>query len=252
MNNLLSNLIIEEVSSVTTMYSDTGSGGKRIGREKWCLIFKYEGETVYKTERGEFISNSENIALLPKGSSYEWRCRSAGHYFYIDFESKLNYDGIFTFHIQNSDEIFKIFKQLEYKRLKKGELYKIESIRDVYTILLKLAAAQNSEYLPSEKISRLLPAHDFILTHYAESINNRGLAELCGMSEVYFRKLFKDAYGTSPIEYVKLVKIKKAKEMLRGDYGSVSDIATALGYPNIYDFSRDFKKRVGVSPSKYQ
>jgi len=40
--------------------------------------------------------------------------------------------------------------------------------------------------------------------------------------------------------------------MLNSDYGSISDIAQSLGYLNIYDFSRAFKKYVGISPSKYE
>ena len=38
--------------------------------------------------------------------------------------------------------------------------------------------------------------------------------------------------------------IKKAKEMLKSDYGSISEIAESLGYLNIYDFSRIFKKHI--------
>ena len=48
-----------------------------------------------------------------------------------------------------------------------------------------------------------------------------------------------------------VAKLEKAKEMLRSDYGSLSDLATSLGYSGLYDFSRDFKKHVGVAPSKY-
>ena len=44
---------------------------------------------------------------------------------------------------------------------------------------------------------------------------------------------------------------QKAKEMLKSDYSSLSDVAYSLGYISLYDFSRDFKKHVGVSPSKY-
>jgi iron complex transport system substrate-binding protein len=40
-------------------------------------------------------------------------------------------------------------------------------------------------------------------------------------------------------------------EMLKSDYSSLSDIAQTLGYPNIYDFSRAFKKHTGIAPSKY-
>ena len=74
---------------------------------------------------------------------------------------------------------------------------------------------------------------------------------MIGVSTVYFRKLFTQVYGVSPINYVKALRIKKAKEMLRSDYGSLSDVAQSLGYTSLYDFSRDFKKRVGTAPSRY-
>lgn len=48
--------------------------------------------------------------------------------------------------------------------------------------------------------------------------------------------------GTSPIAYVHELRIKKAKEILKSDYGTISEIAKSPGYLNIYDFSRDFKK----------
>ena len=50
---------------------------------------------------------------------------------------------------------------------------------------------------------------------------------------------------------LQLPAIKRAKELLGGDYDSLSDIAQSLGYSGLYEFSRDFKSRVGVSPSKY-
>ncbi len=251
MENILSNLIIEKLCAVTRMYNDSGSGSKRIKRERWGLVFKYEGETVYISEGERIVSNFENLVLLPCGSSYEWKCTKAGNYVCVEFECSLDYRKITSFRVSNSEEISNLLKQIEYKWLKKKGIYKIESIRDVYTLLLKLDAMQNEQYVPSGKLQRLAPAYDFILTHYKEDMTNDSLALLCGISTVYFRKLFKDAYGTSPIDFVKLLRIKKAKEMLRGDYGSISDIAISLGYPSIYDFSRDFKKRVGVSPSKY-
>ena len=58
--------------------------------------------------------------------------------------------------------------------------------------------------------------------------------------------------GVSPISYVHDLRIQKAKEMLRSDYDSLSSVAQSLGYLNLYDFSRDFKKHTGVAPSKYE
>ncbi len=72
-----------------------------------------------------------------------------------------------------------------------------------------------------------------------------------GLSTVYFRKLFTQVYHTSPISYVKQLRISKAKEMPRSDFGTVTAVAMSLGYANIYDFSRDFKKQTGLSPTVY-
>ena len=57
--------------------------------------------------------------------------------------------------------------------------------------------------------------------------------------------------GVSPAKYVKLIKMKKAEEMLKSDYSRITDIGYSLGYNNVYDFSRDFKKFIGISPLKY-
>ena len=131
-------------------------------------------------------------------------------------------------------------------------MLELESIRDTYSILLTLAQEEPKQYLPTKKQQKIAPAIEYISAHYNESITNDKLAEITGLSNVYFRKLFADIVGTSPITYVHKLRIEKAKEMLKSDYGTISDIAQSLGYPNLYDFSRDFKKHTGVSPSMYK
>ncbi|MBO7293516.1 MAG: helix-turn-helix transcriptional regulator [Clostridia bacterium] len=98
---------------------------------------------------------------------------------------------------------------------------------------------------------RLRPAIEYISQNSGSPIRNDGLAALSGISTVYFRKLFAEVMGVSPITYTKQLRIEKAKEMLKSDYGRLIDIAQSLGYPGLYDFSRDFKKHEGVAPSKY-
>ena len=47
------------------------------------------------------------------------------------------------------------------------------------------------------------------------------------------------------------ILLDKAKEMLRGDTPSLTDIAITVGYANISDFSKAFKKHTGITPSNY-
>ena len=44
------------------------------------------------------------------------------------------------------------------------------------------------------------------------------------MSTVYFRKQFTDLFGISPIAYIKNLRIEKAKEMLKSDYATLTDL----------------------------
>lgn len=249
--DILSNLAIQKVCLATTIYNQTNARAKRADRPRWAVIMKYEGETVYRCNGKSYVSNADNMVILPMGCSYEWTCTKAGHYAVAEFQSDLRCDCIFRFPVKNGDKILRILKDLEYKRSLKKPMYEIESIRDVYTVILMLTEAKQKKYVPTEKAQKLAPAVEYIAKNFNKDLRNDDLARLTRISTVYFRKLFAEVYGISPMNYVKELRIKKAKEMLKSDYGSITDIALSLGYSTIYDFSRDFKKHTGVSPSKY-
>lgn len=98
----------------------------------------------------------------------------------------------------------------------------------------------------------LQPAIDYMTLNLADAtISNQDLATLCNVSVVYFRKLFDRLYGVSPIKYLRMLRIEKAKELLVSDYLSISDIASMTGFNTIFTFSRAFKNEVGLSPKNY-
>lgn len=249
--DILSNLIIKKIYSVSTMYSEKNKKIKRLNRPAWAIIIKYEGETVYYLKGKSYISNINNMVILPKGCSYEWMCTEAGHFSIIEFDSDTVYDEILTFSLKNGEKMLNLFKETEYKWILKKPMYKMECIRDCYAVILKLAKLRAVEYQSTDKQKKLGPAMEYIAKNYNKNIKNDELALLTGFSTVYFRKLFTTIYGIPPIDYVHRLRIKKAKEMLKSDYGSITEIAQSLGYLNVYDFSRAFKKYTGIPPSKY-
>ena len=247
----LSNLIIKRVYYATTIYTEENSKMSIKNRKNWAVLIKYEGETEYYQDNEIIISNINNLVVLPKGCCYQWRCTKTGHFSIIEFDCDLENQSIYSFPVKNGEKLLKTFKDLEYRIQSKQPLYQMESIKETYSLMLKLLSQSDEIYVPRSKEERLIPAIDYISKNYNKDIKNDDLAEITGLSTVYFRKLFTEVYGVSPMSFVKNVRIRKAKEMLRSDYGSITDIAVSLGYSNIYDFSRDFKKHVGVSPTKY-
>ncbi len=77
------------------------------------------------------------------------------------------------------------------------------------------------------------------------------IAKICGVSEGYFRRLFKEYSGENPVDFRQNHRIEKAKQLLLLDTLSVGEVAEELHFSDIYHFSKTFKKIVGTSPQKY-
>ncbi len=107
-------------------------------------------------------------------------------------------------------------------------------------------------YIPSKSESKISRSVKYLEEHYTESdITVSKISGQSFMSEVYFRKLFKEEYGTSPVKYISRLRIQKAISLMAQNYYSLKEVALLSGYSDYAYFSEDFKKHKGVSPSEY-
>ena len=99
---------------------------------------------------------------------------------------------------------------------------------------------------------RLSKARYAIIKNPEREHTVESLAQLCGYSSGRFAHLYRETYGITPMQSVINERINMAKSLL--EYGglSVSDVAAACGFSNICYFSKCFKEKTGVSPSKYK
>ena len=250
-SDILSDLVIRKIHSISTMYTEKNIGTKRKNRPLWAVVIKYEGETRYISNGKEHISNINNIAVLPKGCDYTWNCVEAGHFSIIEFECEKSYPDVLTFSIKNGEYFLKKIKIMEIGRTLKKPGYMLDELSDLYSLISSLLKSDRQKYISSDAERKILPAVRYIAENYNKSIRNDELAHVAGLSTVYFRKLFREVTGMSPINYVQSLKMKKAMEMLQSDYSGITGIAYSLGYNNVYEFSRSFKKYTGKSPSLY-
>ena len=88
----------------------------------------------------------------------------------------------------------------------------------------------------------------YIEQNFQNDISIEDIAENCGLNRSYFGKIFKDAVGKSPQEFLINYRMIKATELLRLTQLSIQEIGSAVGYPNALHFSRAFKNVYGVSP----
>lgn len=97
---------------------------------------------------------------------------------------------------------------------------------------------------------RIVQAKLFIDTHYADNIDLDNISDEAYFSKFHFIRLFKKIYGKTPHQYLTVVRIEKAMQLLRADK-SVSEVCSDVGFESLSSFSGLFKRIVGLSPSDY-
>ena len=98
-------------------------------------------------------------------------------------------------------------------------------------------------------------AHDvseYILAHFCEQIRLEDLAERFFISESYLSRSFKDIIGIGITEYINVLRIRKAQELLEDSKLSVAEIAQTVGYESASYFGRVFQKHLAIPPSRYR
>lgn len=78
------------------------------------------------------------------------------------------------------------------------------------------------------------------------------IASSLGYSPAYCNKVFKQAYGISPRQYLSELTIREAKLLLMDHSLTVEDIAYRFGYRDVSHFSKQFKRWTGISPLGYR
>lgn len=93
---------------------------------------------------------------------------------------------------------------------------------------------------------------DYVREHYMEHISFTTLSEMCRLSRSHLSALFTKEVGCSFKEYLVHYRIKKAAKLLSEQTLRICDAARMTGYDDAAQFSRMFKKTLGVAPREYQ
>lgn len=87
--------------------------------------------------------------------------------------------------------------------------------------------------------------------HYAEKISMDQIAENMYLSPFYISRIFKSETGDTPIHYLIDIRLEHAKEILeQGACNSIQEVAAMVGYEDAYHFSKLFKKKYHIPPSR--
>ena len=102
-----------------------------------------------------------------------------------------------------------------------------------------------------ELYQRISKAKDIIFYSYQQPLSVEKLSKEVCISKYHFTRLFKDIYGVSPYQFLKAIRIEKAKELLSKGY-SIQEIADKIGFAESNSFSNAFKASTNIYPSEFR
>jgi AraC-like DNA-binding protein len=97
---------------------------------------------------------------------------------------------------------------------------------------------------------RIVDAKLFIDNHYLDNIDITNIAGEACFSKFHFLRLFKQTYCVTPYRYLTILRIEKAKELLRNNT-SITQTCYSLGFDSLSSFNKLFRRHVKVGPSVY-
>jgi AraC-like DNA-binding protein len=100
--------------------------------------------------------------------------------------------------------------------------------------------------------TRIQPALDFMQARLADAVTRADLARCVHLSESRFHDTFRRATGYAPLQYLQLLRLRHAQELLLSTDLSVSEVGRGSGFADPFHFSRQFKSVWKQSPRQYR
>ena len=226
-------------------------------RHSDCFVYVLSGNAEYMFDGKNCIAETGNVIYLAHNSNYSIKVTDENYTFiFIDFFFKNCVTAIF------SNEIYKL-KSVSLLKNSFEKIYYLWEMGDfsdkifcksiIYNIYSEIVKAGFSQYVSHDRRNQI----EHIVSYISENLSNsdltvKKLSEMCAISEVHFRRMFSYIYHVSPIKFITVARINKAKELLISEPSCISEIAEKCGFQNHYYFSKVFKSETGMTPSKFR
>ena len=139
-------------------------------------------------------------------------------------------------------------KKPYYRQAVKGYL------RAFVAELLRLNEDMSSSLTLEEKRlnSYIERSVNYIAEHFAEEIKMSDVADECGLSESHFRRIFEESMSMKPLDYLNMIRIDKACELMQTTDYAMEEIGFRVGYQTPSTFNRNFKKLTSKTPYQWK
>ena len=120
-------------------------------------------------------------------------------------------------------------------------------------ILLAIREMPRCERMhPNKQVVKLKNILEYVALHYCEEISLENCAAVAGFNPSYLSRYFRQHMGVTFQEYIKRLRIDKARWLLRNEKFSVTEVSYQAGFRDIKTFNKLFKSECGLSPTQFR
>lgn len=239
----------------------------RTGRLIDGMTFCVSGRASFDYGDSSFELTPGQAVFLPACSSYVVRCESEEPFIHYTVNFRLDrsemtaeqtaFSEILSGklrHITSTEKAETYQPRLEellsvWQSKRNG--YRVMAKALIYELLYLYFTDAGRTHRNKDEYNKLLPAKRLLDENYMGSQSVAELAELCGMSETHFRRMFAKLFAVPPTEYRLRKRILRAKDLLLSGQYTISEAARQVGFSDPNYFARIFKLKEGVSPSEF-
>ena len=216
-----------------------------------AISIRLKGDCVMregdKTER----LKTGDVLYMPEGREY-FMDSGSERIFVLHFKASSGAgERMQVFRPSNTAAIHSMFSELYEVWKKRADGYYFRALSIFYSIVYELT---RSAALPiNHKHEKIREAVEYLHSAYTDpTLTVRSLAQRAYVSDTYFRKIFFDIYGKTPLSYLNDLRLSHAAAALCEGGSTVLETAHASGFADVKYFSTMFKRKMGVPPSKYR
>ena len=249
---LISNLHLKDINPRECGTEDCRPGYSvgPLARDYYLIHYIFSGKGTFTTGGKDYhLSKGQMFIISPHEIvSYKADENDPWDYCWVGFECGLPFPEELSHHILSlpgGEHIFSGLKNCE-KNTENREYYICSKIYELFTII-----GNQEENNKTKSYQNIAKAKDYIDANYVNPITVETLANYLGINRSYFSTSFKRAFGRSPQQYIVDVRLAKAAELITTQGYSASAAAMSSGYTDIFNFSKMFKRKYGLSPTAY-
>jgi AraC-like DNA-binding protein len=151
--------------------------------------------------------------------------------------------------LQNS--LLSLYEQIFELVQSQQPLYQVRASSRVLTLIAEIIAHERRTVQHSSSESLVERAKFMMEENIYREVTLDGFGEMLGVSTSHLNSVFKSYTSMTPYQYFISIKIRKAKELLEMGTLPIKEVAYRLGFEDQYYFSRLFRKKAGIAPSRW-